>query len=123
MTSVVPVKFAYATRDLWFDQARSDAQEGDHVICSTERGTEIGLVTAPAKQVSDDELARKIGNSTLKPVLRIASDADLMRAEELAQRGDGRVVEDVEGRDSRVGLRLPQAFRRWCLWLWAACWS
>lgn len=88
MTSVVPVKFAYATRDLWFDQARSDAQEGDHVICSTERGTEIGLVTAPAKQVSDDELARKIGNSTLKPVLRIASDADLMRAEELAQRGD-----------------------------------
>lgn len=88
MTSVVPVKFIYATRDLWFDQAWSDAQEGDHVICSTERGTEIGLVTAPARQVSDDELARKIGNSTLKPVVRIASDADLMRAEELAQRGD-----------------------------------
>lgn len=88
MTSVVPVKFAYAVRDLWFDQARSYAQEGDHVICTTERGTEIGLVTAPAKEVSDEELAQKIGNSVLKPVLRVANDNDLARAEELAQMGD-----------------------------------
>lgn len=88
MTSVVPVKFAYAVRDLWFDQARSYAQEGDHVICTTERGTEIGLVTAQAKEVSDEELAQKIGNSVLKPVLRVATDDDLARAEELAQRGD-----------------------------------
>lgn len=88
MTSVVPVKFAYAVRDLWFDQARSEAQEGDHVICSTERGTEIGLVTAPARQVSDEELSLKIGNSTLKPVLRIATDADLDHADMLARKGD-----------------------------------
>ena len=88
MTSVVPVKFAYAVRDLWFDQANSYAQEGDHVICTTERGTEIGLATAPAKEVSDEELASMIGNSVLKPVLRVANDNDLARAEELAQKGD-----------------------------------
>ncbi|MBO7673748.1 MAG: hypothetical protein J6S63_01910 [Atopobiaceae bacterium] len=88
MTSVVPVKFAYAVRDLWFDQARSEAQEGDHVICSTERGTEIGLVTAPARQVGDEELGHKIGNATLKPVLRIATDADLAHADMLARKGD-----------------------------------
>ena len=88
MTSVIPVKFAYAVRDLWFDQAGSDAQEGDHVICSTERGTEIGLATGPAREVSFAELRQVIGNSTLKPVLRIATDADLDRANELAIMGD-----------------------------------
>ncbi len=88
MTSVIPVKFAYAVRDLWFDQNGTDAQEGDHVICSTERGTEIGLATGPAKEVSREELTNMIGNATLKPVLRIATDADLDYANTLAIRGD-----------------------------------
>lgn len=88
MTWVIPVKFAYAARDLWFDQNGTDAQEGDHVICSTERGTEIGLATAPAREVDETELAKKIGNATLKPVLRVATDADLALAEDLAQKGD-----------------------------------
>lgn len=88
MTSVIPVKFAYAVRDLWFSQNGTDAQEGDHVICSTERGTEIGLATGSAREVSDEELSRTIGNSKLKPVLRIATDADLAYAEELAQMGE-----------------------------------
>ena len=42
MPTVIPVKFAYATRDLWFDPRETGAVEGDHVICSTERGTEMG---------------------------------------------------------------------------------
>ena len=88
MTSVIPVKFAYAVRDLWFDQNNTDAQEGDHVICSTERGTEIGLATGPVREVEELELRQMIGNSTLKPVLRIATDADLDLAEELAAKGD-----------------------------------
>ena len=88
MTSVIPVKFAYAVRDLWFDQNNTDAQEGDHVICSTERGTEIGLATGSAREVEEWELRQLIGNSTLKPVLRIATDADLDLAEELAAKGD-----------------------------------
>ena len=32
MPAVIPVKFKYAARDLWFDPAQPDAQEGDHVI-------------------------------------------------------------------------------------------
>ena len=45
MPTVISVKFKYAARDLWFDPGQTDAQEGDHVICATERGTEIGLAT------------------------------------------------------------------------------
>ncbi len=102
MTSVIPVRFACAVRDLWFAQNGTDAQEGDHVICSTERGTEIGLATAPAREVSKSELQRTIGNATLKPVLRVATDADLDRADWLAHMGDEafpifrRLVEESE---------------------------
>lgn len=46
MPLVVPVKFTYASRDLWFDPQGLDILEADYAICSTERGTEIGLVTA-----------------------------------------------------------------------------
>lgn len=88
MTSVIPVKFAYAARDLWFDQNGTEAQEGDHVICSTERGTEIGLATGPVREVDPSQLSSMIGNAALKPVLRVATDADLAHAESLAQKGD-----------------------------------
>ena len=83
MPIVIPVKFAYASRDLWFDPAGVPAEEGDHVICATERGTEIGLVTRDAFEVPREELA-----APLKPVLRIASDEDLDFAEGLAERGE-----------------------------------
>ena len=88
MPTVIPVKFKYAARDLWFDPEDTGAQEGDHVICSTERGDEIGLATMDAIEMDDERLHDTIGDATLKPVLRIADDADLDRAEELADRGE-----------------------------------
>lgn len=88
MSTVIPVKFAYAARDLWFDPKSSDAQEGDHVICATERGTEIGLATSGPREIEASELERIIGKATLKPVLRVASEADLIHAERLAKKGD-----------------------------------
>ena len=83
MPVVVPVKFAFASRDVWFDPQGLDIVEADHAICSTGRGTEIGLVTADPFEVPEDELS-----APLKPVLRIATDDDLDYADELAQRGD-----------------------------------
>ena len=88
MPTVIPVKFTYAARDLWFDPAATGAQEADHVICTTERGTEIGLATADAREVTPEELSHTIGHSQLREIVRIATDADLDRAEKLAARGD-----------------------------------
>lgn len=88
MPAVIAVRFAYATRDLWFNPTNSGALEGDHVICSTERGTEIGLATSNAKEVTNAELYSMIGSATLKPILRVATDDDLARAEVLAQKGE-----------------------------------
>ena len=83
MPVVVPVKFAFAGRDLWFDPQGLDIVEADYAICKTERGTEIGLVTADPFEVPASELA-----APLKPVLRIATDEDLDHADELADRGE-----------------------------------
>ena len=88
MPTIIPVKFTYAARDLWFDPAGTGAQEADHVICSTERGTEIGLATADAREVSEEELEHVIGQAQLRSVVRIATDSDLDRAEQLAARGE-----------------------------------
>ncbi|MDO4429361.1 MAG: regulatory iron-sulfur-containing complex subunit RicT, partial [Atopobiaceae bacterium] len=88
MPTVIPVKFAYAARDLWFDPAGTGAQEGDHVICATERGQEIGLATADAREVAPEELSSTIGHAQLRDVVRIATDEDLERADELARRGE-----------------------------------
>ena len=84
MPTIIPVKFTYAARDLWFDPAGTGAQEADHVICTTERGTEIGLATGDAREVSAAELEHTVGHAQLRPVVRIATDSDLDRAEQLA---------------------------------------
>ena len=88
MPTIVPVRFKYASRDLWFEAGQTGVCEADHAICSTERGREIGLVTADAHDVTDEELHELIGNATLKPVLRVATETDLALAEELAERGE-----------------------------------
>ena len=61
MPAVVPVKFSYAARGLWFDWSDSGAQEGDHVILRTERGQEIGLVIDDVRDVTDDERQIPLG--------------------------------------------------------------
>ena len=88
MPTIVPIRFKYASRDLWFDAGQTGVAEGDHAICSTERGREIGIVTQDAREVSDEELRGLIGNAALKPVLRVATETDLALAEELAERGE-----------------------------------
>lgn len=88
MPTVVPVKFQYVTHDLWFDPKATGVREGDHVICSTERGQEIGLVTRDAREVDASTLRDTVGDAPLRPVLRLASPDDLEHAEQLAERGE-----------------------------------
>lgn len=105
MPTIIPVKFAYAARDLWFDPKGTQAQEGDHVICSTERGTEIGLATEDAREVSREELEQTVNGAQLRPVLRIATDEDLARAEELVRRGE-EAMPDFRRHVSESGLDM-----------------
>lgn len=86
MVRVTPIKLQAGTRVLWLDPAEHTVCAGDHVIVSTERGSEFGVATADIMEVSDEMIAQL--KSPLKPVLRIADEADIERADELRQKGE-----------------------------------
>lgn len=86
MVRVTPIKLQAGTKVLWFDPDTIDVHKGDNVIVSTERGTEFGTATADIMEVSE-ELVENL-KSPLKPVLRIADEADAERAAQLAQQGE-----------------------------------
>lgn len=88
MPTVIPVKFHYASRELWFDPNDTDAIEGDHLICETERGLEIGLASSDAFEVSQAEFEETCSGAPLRPVKRIATEDDLTHAEDLADKGN-----------------------------------
>ncbi len=81
MPTVVGVKLRYAGKVLWFDPAGSEPIEGDSVIVSTERGQEFGEVVMPPHDIDPAEVPTE-----LKPVLRVADENDLARAESLRER-------------------------------------
>lgn len=85
MPTAIPVKFRYASCDLLFDPRQSEAIEGDHVVCETERGLEIGLTTADAREYSDADLHDIIGDVPLRAVIRVATEEDLAQADKLAE--------------------------------------
>ena len=86
MVRVTPIKMQAGTKVLWFDPGDKDVKADDHVIVKTERGTEFGTATADIMEVSDELVANL--KSPLKPVIRIATEEDVARAEELAAQGD-----------------------------------
>ena len=79
MPTVVGVKLRFAPKTLWFDPAGTDPAAGDTVIVDTERGSELGIVQQPAHEVEPSSLP-----APLKPIDRVASEADLVLAEELS---------------------------------------
>jgi len=77
MPTVVGVRLRFS-KTLWFDPAGATPAEGDLVVVETERGTELGTVVQPPHEVAANKLP-----AALKPVVRVADDGDLARAEEL----------------------------------------
>ena len=88
MPWVIPVKFKYSARDLWFDPKNTNAQEGDHVICNTARGLEMGLCVSDAFEISDEALKNTLGDAELSDIIRVADEADYKVADEMAQKSD-----------------------------------
>lgn len=86
MVRVAPVKLQVGTKVLWFDPNGNDVHKDDNVIVKTERGIEYGCATSDILEVSDELVANL--KSPLKPVVRIADEADNLRAAELLQQGE-----------------------------------
>lgn len=86
MTDVIAVRFRNNPRQLWFDPRGVRPVEGDHVIVQTDRGTEIGLACTSVFSADEDAVEKL--PSSLKPVLRIATDEDLEKADGLSRKGE-----------------------------------
>lgn len=71
MVTVIGVRFRTAGKIYYFSPSKLQVKKGDHVIVETARGVEYGSVVLSPKKVSDDEIMQP-----LKPVLRVATEAD-----------------------------------------------
>ncbi len=74
MKTIIHVRFKENGKSYYFDPAGLTLKEGDYVIVETSRGTECGEVAKGPHPVPDASLPK-----TLKPVVRLADDADIRR--------------------------------------------
>ncbi len=72
MKKIIGVRFRTAGKIYYFDPLEFQVKRGDHVIVETARGIEYGTVVGDPREVEEAEIV-----STLKPVLRIASQRDM----------------------------------------------
>ena len=71
MVKIVGIRFRTAGKIYYFDPLDFELETAMYVIVETARGIEMGTVLIPPKEVEDDKVV-----STLKPVIRIATDED-----------------------------------------------
>ena len=72
MIKVVGVRFKKAGKIYYFDPQDFKPDNMDNVIVETVRGLEFGTIAVGIKEVSKEEIV-----SSLKPIIRIATDEDL----------------------------------------------
>lgn len=74
MTEIIGVRFKSAGKIYYFDPGNLSIKKGDNVIVETSRGTECGEAVMTSRSISEKEWGQPI-----KPVLRIATKADIDR--------------------------------------------
>ena len=76
MVKVVGIRFRNAGKIYYFGPGDLDLKAGMHAIVETARGVEIGTVITNPREVSEESVIQP-----LKPVIRIATEADEKQAE------------------------------------------
>ena len=72
MKEIVGVRFKSVGKIYYFSPGDIQANVGDHAIVETVRGVECGEVVIANRQIEDNEIS-----SPLKPIIRIATEADM----------------------------------------------
>jgi len=73
---VVPVQFDRLGKRYYFTTDGKNVNKGDKVVVETIRGIELGEVAADRKTIQESEVV-----SPLKPILRLATEQDVLQAE------------------------------------------
>ncbi len=83
MVNIVGVRFKEGGKVYYFDPAGFNLSAGDDVIVDTARGLEFGTVTSAPRKVKKEEIVKPV-----KPVVRLADEADKQKHEENLGRRD-----------------------------------
>ncbi len=83
MVRIAPVRLSFNPKTLWFDAGDLAISEGQPVVVSTARGNEFGHLAERIFDM-DYEDTKKL-KTPLKPVLRIATEADIQRDQEVVE--------------------------------------
>ncbi len=77
MIKVISVKFNEGGKSYYFKPLKEELAVGDTVIVDTASGLAMGKVSAPVKEVEDEEIV-----SPLKKVVRLANEEDMKKLKE-----------------------------------------
>ncbi len=77
MAQVIGVRFKDVGKIYYFDPQDMEIKKGGRVIVETARGIECGEVAMERRDIADESLVQP-----LKPVIRVATEADLKKVEE-----------------------------------------
>ena len=83
MVRIAPVRLVFNPKTLWFDANDLQLHSGDAVVVSTARGNEFGHVSDALFDMAEED-TKKL-KSPLKPVIRLATEEDAARSDELAE--------------------------------------
>ena len=75
MAEIISVRFKDVGKNYYFDPQGKNFNVQDKVIVETSRGVECGTVSIANREIADEELT-----SPLKPVLRLATEEDIVNA-------------------------------------------
>lgn len=81
MKEIVGVRFKSVGKIYYFSPGNIKANSGDHAIVETVRGIECGEVAIPNRMIEDNQIS-----SPLKPIIRLATPADLKIVEKNKQK-------------------------------------
>lgn len=84
MALVAPVNLPYNIKTLWFDPNNLALNVDDKVVVKTSRGQELGVMASDPMEVEEEALEDL--KSPLMPVLRVATENDLLRAKEMEEK-------------------------------------
>jgi cell fate regulator YaaT (PSP1 superfamily) len=88
---IVGVRFKRVSKTYYFDPGSLELKMNDQVVVETARGTELGQVVIPPKEVADSEVPEP-----LKPVIRKAEPDDFKKAKDFEVREKEALVEGAK---------------------------
>lgn len=105
MVKVAGVRFKHTGKIYYFEPNGFDLVIGDPVIVETARGIEYGKVVTPIKEIETEELV-----SELKPVIRIADEADkFIHCENCKKAKDAMDICEIKIKEHNLDMKLVDA--------------